>query len=499
MSEKKTDTYTLIKKYFEEHSFIEANLLSFNNFIEKELQSIVDDIGDIIPSIIPPDVQDFRIKFDKIWVEKPQIIEADGSKKDIYPMEARLRNLTYAAPIFMDISVHVDGIQRESFVSQIGKMPIMLRSKYCHLSGLGEEELIKRGEDSNDPGGYFILNGNERVLITVEDLLPNKVFVQKNAVGPSQYTLKVFSQRGSYSIPHIIEQMKDGIIYISFTRFKRIPLLMVIKALGLTKDQDIMQLICDEKQYDDLFINFYNAADIKTEEDALESVTKKIGLTQPKDVRLQKAREQIDSYLLPHIGITPKERMIKAYNLCKYVKKFLKVADDNIEMTDKDHYQNKKLKLSGDLLSDLIRVNMRVLVNDILYNFQRLVKRGKFQSVKIIIRDKLLTSRIKSAMATGTWVGGRKGVSQNIDRVNYMSSLSHLGRVASLLSATQENFEARALHSTHWGRLCPIETPEGTPIGLKKNKAMLCQISQGTTNEEKLKKSLEGIGLIPVK
>ena len=102
-------------------------------------------------------------------------------------------------------------------------------------------------------------------------------------------------------------------------------------------------------------------------------------------------------------------------------------------------------------------------------------------------------------MEKGTWVGGRKGVSQNIDRVNYMSSLSHLGRVASLLSATQENFEARALHSTHWGRLCPIETPEGTPIGLKKNKAMLCQISQGTTNEEKLKKSLEGIGLIPVK
>lgn len=499
MPESKMDKHALIKKYFEEHSFIEANLVSFNNFIEKELQNIVDEIGDIIPSIIPPDVQDFRIKFDKIWIEKPQMIEADGSKRDITPIEARLRNLTYAAPLFIDVSVHVDGIQRESFVSQIGKIPIMLRSKYCHLNGLGEEELIKKGEDPNDPGGYFILNGNERVLITVEDLLPNKVFVQKNAVGPSQYTLKVFSQRGSYSIPHIIEQMKDGIIYISFTRFKRIPVLAVIKSLGLTKDQDIMQLVCDEKQYDDLFINFYNVADIKTEDDALESISKKIGMMQPKDVRLQKAREQIDSYLLPHIGITSKDRLTKAYNLCKYVKKFLKVSEDNIEMTDKDHYQNKKLKLSGDLLSDLIRVNMRVLVNDILYNFQRLVKRGKFQSVKIIIRDKLLTSRIKSAMATGTWVGGRKGISQNIDRVNYISSLSHLGRVASLLSATQENFEARALHSTHWGRLCPIETPEGTPIGLKKNKAMLCQISQKTPNEDKIKKGLEGIGLIPVK
>lgn len=499
MVESKKVKNVLIRKYFDEHSFIKENQESFNNFIEKELQNIINEIGDIIPSIIPPDVQDFRIKFDKIWIEKPQMIEADGSKRNIYPIEARLRNLTYAAPVFLDVSVHIDGIQRESFVAQIGKIPIMLRSKYCHLSGLSEEDLVKHGEDPNDPGGYFILNGNERVLITVEDLLPNKVFVQKNAVGPSQHTLKVFSQRGSYSIPHMIEQMKNGILYLSFTRFKRIPVLIIIKALGLTKDQEIMDLICDEKEYDDMYINFYHVADVKTEEDALETISKKIGMTQPKDVRLKKTMEQIDSYLLPHIGITPKERMLKAYNLCKYLKKFLKVTKDGISMTDKDHYQNKKLKLSGDLLGDLLRVNMRVLVNDILYNFQRLVKRGKFQSVKIIIRDKLLTSRIKSAMATGTWVGGRKGISQNIDRVNFIASISHLGRVASLLSATQENFEARALHSTHWGRLCPIETPEGTPIGLKKNKSMLCEISPGATGEDKIKKSLEGLGLILVK
>ena len=123
-------------------------------------------------------------------------------------------------------------------------------------------------------------------------------------------------------------------------------------------------------------------------------------------------------------------------------------------------------------MAELMRVNMKVLVNDILYNFQRLVKRGKFQSVKTIIRDKLLTSRIKSAMATGTWVGGRKGISQNLDRINFIATKSHLTRVVSLLSATQENFEARELHCTHWGRLCPIETPEGTPIGLRKN--ILC-------------------------
>jgi DNA-directed RNA polymerase beta subunit len=102
-------------------------------------------------------------------------------------------------------------------------------------------------------------------------------------------------------------------------------------------------------------------------------------------------------------------------------------------------------------------------------------------------------------MSTGSWVGGRKGISQNIDRVNYLASLSHLQRVVSLLSASQENFEARELHSTHWGRLCAIETPEGTPIGLRKNLAMMCNISQEEISEEKIKKVLENYGLRLIK
>jgi DNA-directed RNA polymerase beta subunit len=491
--------HTLIKKYFEDHSFIESSIASFNRFIDIELQKTIDEIGDIVPTILPTDVQEFTIKFNKIWIEKPQITEADGSKRNIYPIEARLRKLTYAAPVFLEVSVYIEGIQRESFVSQIGKIPIMLRSKYCHLYKLTEEELIEHGEDPTDPGGYFIINGNERVIITVEDLFPNKVFFQYSKTGPSKYTAKVFSQRGPYSIPHAIEQMKDGVFYLSFTKFKRIPLVAVIKALGMTRDQDIMNAICDEKEYDDIYINLYHSTEIRNTDDAIEYIAKKIGLTQPKEIKIEKTNEQLDHYLLPHIGITPKDRIHKAYHLCKLIKKFLQISVDGKTPTDKDHYKNKKLKLPGDLVADLFKVNMRVLVNDILYNFQRLVKRGKFQSVKIIIRDKLLTSRIKSAIATGSWVGGRRGISQNIARINFLDSVSHLGRVVSLLSATQENFEAREIHCTHWGRLCPIETPEGTPIGLRKNLAMLCQITQEDVPEDKLKKTLENLGVKIVK
>jgi len=97
-------------------------------------------------------------------------------------------------------------------------------------------------------------------------------------------------------------------------------------------------------------------------------------------------------------------------------------------------------------------------------------------------------------MATGVWVGGRKGICQRIQRLNFLETLSHLQRVVSPLSATQENFEARQLHATHLGRLCPIETPEGTNIGLRKNLALLCTISVDAPEEEILK-SLKGLGL----
>ena len=442
----------VINSFFKVHSFIESDIHSFNTFIDKGMQEIVKEIGDIIPTVIPKDMQDFRIKLDKIWVEKPQLVEADGSKRDIFPMEARLRSITYSAPIWLEVSAHIDGVQRESFQTQIGKIPIMTKSKYCHLYGMKREELITHGEDPDDFGGYFILNGNERVLITVEDLASNTLFVERSSGTVSKWVGKLFSEKGAYRVPHVIEQMKDGIINLSFTRFSRLPVMAVIKALGVIKDEEIYQLISEDREYDDLYVNLYITSTMKTDKHALEFISKKIGLTQV-DPEFEKMKDNLDKYLLPHLGTLPKDRITKAINLCKLVKKFLLISKEGLEV-DKDHYLNKRLKLSGDLLGDLFRVNLRALINDLVYNFQRLVKRGKFTSLKIIIRDKLLTSRLKSAMATGTWVGGRKGISQNLDRTNFLATISHLQRVVSLLSATQENFAARALHPTHYGRLC---------------------------------------------
>lgn len=490
---------TLIKSYFKDRSFVSSDIDSFNNFINKELSNIISENKEIEPTIIPHNIEEFKIKFDGIEVKNPEITEADGSKKKIYPIEARLRKLSYSAPCFIEVSAHINGVQRESFTTQIASLPIMLKSKLCHLNKLSEEELIETGEDPHDPGGYFIINGTERVLINIEDLASNNLLVGKTSIGPSEYVGKIFSERGSFKIPHTLEKMKDGVFYLSFTRVKRIPIIILIKALGLLKDEEIMKFISSERSFDEVLINLYEFTDFKSEDEALDFIAKRIGITQSKDIRKERMREVLDKYLLPHLGVSRESRIIKAYNLCKMIKKYILVSNQEINVDDKDHYSNKRLKLSGDLLADLFRVNLKVLIGDMLYNFQRIVKRGKFPSIKVIIRDKLLTQRIYSSMATGNWIGGRKGISQRIQRLNFLETLAHLQRVVSPLSASQENFEARELHPTHLGRLCPVETPEGTNIGLRKNLALLTNISEFSPPKEDILKILTQLGLKKIK
>ncbi len=487
-------TNKLLRAYFGEMSPIRSSIKSFNDFIDNQLQNVIDANSIIQPTIIPSNFDEFFIRLDKIRVGKPEITEADGSKRDLFPLEARLRGLSYAAPIFLDVSVHVNKIQRESFTTQIGSMPIMLRSKNCHLSKLSRDDLIQKGEDGDEPGGYFIINGTEKVLIHIEDLAPNKFMVESKKIGPSKLNGRIFSEYGSYKIPHTFEKLSDGITYLSFTRLKRVPLFLVLKALGMEKDEDIVRYIQSDEMQDSMLVNLYDTLSIKDTESAMDALAKKANITQTREIRLERISDILDRYLLPHIGVTPEFRLLKAKNLCKMFKQYIRVDLGFVGEDDKDHYQNKRIKLAGDLLSDLFQANLRVLVDDLVYNFQRIVKRGKFPSIKVIIRDKLLTSRMYSALATGNWVGGRKGISQRIQRWNYLETLAHLQRVVSPLSASQENFNARALHPTHLGRLCPVETPEGTNIGLRKNLALLNEVSLDADETEVLR-IIEGFGL----
>src|SRR3990167_6705644 len=223
----KSNKHIVMKKYLESHSLVESNVISFNNFVEKRMQEIVDEIADTITN------EEFEIKLGKINVGQPKIVEADGSSSLITPTEARLRSLTYAAPVFLEITVKKDD-QVDSETVEIGKIPIMVKSKMCNTHGMNKEELIRNYNDPLDPGGYFIIKGNERVMTMAEDLAENQSFVETDA--RKNLVLKMFSLKGTYRIPVTIHENKEGIFELSFSRFKDLPAVVILKTLGLTKE-----------------------------------------------------------------------------------------------------------------------------------------------------------------------------------------------------------------------------------------------------------------------
>ena len=477
--------HLVIKKYLEDHSLVESNIISFNNFIEKRMQEIVNEISETIEST------DFEIILGKIEVKKPKIIEANGSSSLILPYEARLRNLTYAAPVTLEITVKKDG-QVDSEIVEIGKIPIMVKSRMCNTHGMSKEELIKNYHDPLDPGGYFIIKGNERVMIMAEDLAENQPFLEDNK--NKELTLKLFSLKGTYRIPVTISEDKKGIINVSFSRFRDLPAVVVLKALGLTKESEIAKHI--GKETDSVVVNLYEFVNLATKEDAMMYIAENTNLQGTKKELLDRVKQRIDSYLLPHISQKKDDRLKKAITLCKLIKQFITAKENPKMRTEKDHYANKRVRLSGDLLATLFRVNLGILIRDIQYSLQKSSKRKKFFSIKVIAKSTLFSHRVESAIATGAWTGERSGITQNMDKTNYLATISQLQRVSSMLPSDQENFLARTLHPTHYGRFCPIETPEGTEIGLRKNLAILSQVStRADLGEEKFLKILESIGM----
>jgi len=473
--------HVLVKEFLKNHSIVESNITSFNDFIENRMQEIINEINETIPK------EDFEIRLGKITVEKPNIVEADGSISLISPSEARLRGLTYSAPIKMELTIRYEG-QIETAEVQLGRIPVIVKSNVCNLHGLNKQELTDRYVDPADSGGYFIVNGNERILVMAEDLASNQAFMEDQKV--KGFVLRLFSQRGAYKIPISVNESKEGILEISFSRFRKIPVLVLLKALGLVSEAEISKLI--GKQTDGLLVNLYEYAALGDSEEALMKIAELTSLQGTKKEVLDRTKQRIDSYLLPHVGLDKNARLEKAKTLCKLIKQFY-IAKEFPEssLTDKDHYANKRVRLSGDLLADLFRVNLNILVREIQHSLQKTVKRRNFYSIKTIAKSTLFSHRIESAIATGSWIGERTGVTQNMKKDNFLSMMSQLQKVVSTLPGEQENFAARTVHPTHYGRFCPVETPEGTEIGLRKNLAMLARVStRCIVPEEKIVKVL---------
>lgn len=469
--------WDLVDEYFRDNKLVVQHLDSYNKFVDYGIQNIIDNI-----SSIDPNVENYKLKFGRVRLDKPTIVEADGSRRQILPAEARMRNLTYAAPVFLEFVQIVGGIERrypqEVF---IGELPVMLKSKLCHLDNMTEDELIDAGEDPVDPGGYFVINGSERVLVSIEDLAPNRIMVSKEKDG-ALVTSKVFSTRFGFRARCVVERSSNGELSVVFPAApKDLNLITVLRALGLHPNQNILNSFSDELEtQNDILLNMEIDQTTGTA-NAMEAIGKKAAVGQAKVYQLKRAEILLDNYLLPHIGVDPSMRLNKAYYLCKMTEKAIDVASGEATSDDKDHYANKRIKLAGNLMEELFRYAFQFLIKDIAYQVERASARGRKLVIQTLVRPDALTERIRYSMATGNWIAGQTGVSQLLDRTNYLSTVSHLRRIISPLSRRHPHFKARDLHGTHWGKLCPNESPEGPSCALVKNMSLLCDISTGDT------------------
>ncbi len=459
---------------------------SFNSLLDTGLQEVISE-----KAALDIEIPDYSLELGKIRVGKPCVNESGQGVESRYPFECRLRNLTYSAPIYLEFVERGEPVEVE-----IGHLPVMIRSKICLLHGLDEEETIKHGEDPLDMGGYFIINGTERTLIIVEDLAPNRIVTTKETIlGKDVILAKVFSVRQGFRSRVTVEKREvagGGTLFASFPGIpNRIPLTTLMTALGLS-DEEILGLFEDSETQIEVKTNL----ELKpmTQEEAFEYLGKRAGAGHAKQYQATRANQVINNFLLPHIGNGEANRRAKAIYLGIMAKKVLELDSGVRNKDDKDHYSNKRLRLAGDLMQELFRVSFNKIARDIKYQLEKQHARHRQINVKTAVRSNNLTESISYALATGNWTGGRSGVSQVLDRTNYLSYVAHQRRVSSLLSRSHPHFEARDLHATQFGRVCPNETPEGQNCGLVKNLAIGAVIS-ANTDEAPIEKYLREFGV----
>eukprot|EP00899_Mesostigma_viride_P018122 jgi/Mesvir1/26310/Mv22493-RA.1 len=516
------DAWAVISAYFEDKGLVRQQLDSFDEFIQNTMQEIVDESSEI--EVISEAQhnpshqvgrdnaqQKFKINFGQIYLSKPTMTEADGETGTLFPKEARLRNLTYAAPLYVDVTktvtTVVDGEERVEVEELpqlfIGKVPIMLRSTYCSLFQNTDKELTQLGECPYDQGGYFVINGSEKVLIAQEKMSSNHVYVFKKRQ-PSKYAymaevrsvpevgnrptstlfVKMLSRSGARGSSG--QYIRCTIPYIR----SDIPIIVLFRALGFVADKDILERIVynfeDTAMMELLRPSLEEAFVIQNQQVALDYIGKRgstVGVTREK--RIKYARDILQKELLPHVGVGEFCETKKAYYFGYIIHRLLLCALGRRGEDDRDHYGNKRLDLAGPLLGGLFRQLFRKLCKDVKMYVQKCVDQGKEINLSFAIKARTISSGLKYSLATGNWgaqgtQGVRAGVSQVLNRLTYASTLSHLRRLNSPIGREGKLAKPRQLHNSHWGMICPAETPEGQACGLVKNLALMAYISVGS-------------------
>ena len=522
-------TWDVIKAYFEESDnkcLVKHQLDSYNDFILNKIEQTIDGFNNLqIYYKYLPELEDFKytilIKVKNPVLTRPIIHEKDGSTRIMTPNDARQRNFSYSSNLYVKFHINIKWYDNNNVKQEckkiinninIGKIPIMVGSNYCILQN--PHFNVHSKECKFDYGGYFIINGNEKVVISHDRIAENKTYVfldnklsqyshiaeirsvPDNIFGPPKLTsLKISTKQTQFG--HLIR------VNIHHIRID-IPLFILFRALGIESDKDIVKFCVFDINCPDNSIIIENlkgsiedSNHIMTKYDALEYLNKFLNISGfPKEI-MQNKSKRINIILdilrldfLPHVGNDMEK---KALYLGFMVNKLLKCYLGLLPMDDRDSYLNKRVDTPGIMLANLFRQYYGKVVKDIKNMIYKELNNGSWKvsndmvnlinktNIYKIVKPSTIESGLKYGLATGNWgiknSNAKQGVAQVLNRLTYNSTISHLRRVNTPMEKSGKLIQPRKLHNTQWGIICPSETPEGSSVGLVKNIAITATIT----------------------
>lgn len=506
--------WTIIESYFKgQHldRLVRHQLESYNNFVAYQIIKTIEMFNPVhivseqdFDPVSKKNALEIFVTFENFNIYRPQIHENNGAIKLMFPQEARLRNFTYASAMTIDINIKYvvrngDNLENiQTFYKtlpkiHIGKIPIMLKSNICILSQYKHVDNNHTGECKYDTGGYFIINGSEKTVLGQERAAENKVYcfnVSKNntkyhwiaeiksvpdfkCISPKQITMMISSKNNGFGTP----------MYLQLPRVKQpIPLFIVFRALGVISDKEIcekilLELHSNNELLDNLKASIMDSNKHLTQEECIRYITSYVMYTpinMDKETGIKKKHDFtmdiLNNDLFPHCH----NAVQKIYFLGYMANKLLKASFEIIKTDDRDSYVNKRIDLTGTLLNNLFRNYFNKLVKDMEKQVIREINNGSWKSkddyeniinmtnIYKIIKSTTIENGLKRALATGDFGikhtnSNKVGVAQVLNRLTYVSSLSHARRISTPTDKSGKLIPPRKLHNTSWGFLCPAE------------------------------------------
>jgi len=526
--------YNILDTYFKENPdyLVKHHLDSYNNFlVGGGIQNIFNENNPIIyheRNVVEKKeeyINSLTIYLggkngDKIYYGKP-IIYDDTHSHYMYPNDARIRNMSYGIAIYYDVEIDVSFFndsnkeEVETILLEkvyLGKFPIMVKSKLCVLNGLPKEVCFNMGECRNDYGGYFIIDGKEKVIVSQEKFADNMLYIRQYKLKDSpKYSvsseIRSISEDTSKPLRTVSIKMvtetdandyANNIVVMVPNVKTPIPLFIVMRALGVISDKDIIDTcLLDREKYSEFtgafLSSIHDASNIYTQDMAIEYIslfTKYVG-------NHNYTRLILSDFLLPHLGELTFAKKAKFLGYMTF--KLLRVYFNIDKPTDRDNYKYKRVELSGTLMYSLFRdywllEKQKILLEiDTEYNTNMINYNNNITDFKNLVllnatnifKHKLTENGFKKAFK-GNWGAHshtkRIGVIQDLNRLSWNASMSHLRKTNLEMPGGAKVIAPRHLHGSQWGFMDPVDTPDGGNVGFHKHLALSTHITSGVSS-----------------